>query len=62
VEGVLVFSFHEFKVKGSKVIVEFGYSESRKHSISAEGIIYRYNKVSGKWIGWAIKGWTSIAE
>ncbi len=61
-EGVWVFSFHEFKVKGAKVIIEFGHTQAYEKSFNSEATTYEYKKVSGKWIGSATEGSRTVFD
>jgi hypothetical protein len=60
--GVLAFSFRDFKVKGSKVFMEFGHSKSYEKGFNAEVTTYEYKKASNKWIGRATKGERTVFE
>ena len=60
--GLGYYAFGEFKVKGSKVLVSFGYTwrNDRGRAISYQMTYYEYRKVSGNWKGKDVK--TSIGR
>jgi hypothetical protein len=61
--GFLYYAFSSFKIKGSKVLIDFGhyFENIEGRAFYSGGLTYEFKKVNGRWVGKEISGFGSIS-